>query len=167
MAGLHGDLEHLHTSYNAFGDRNNELDESDNESPPQFHESGHPSTWYQTTNERHMPKLDHSKPHEHDPPIGGVIIHTVAEENKSRWSHIEDLDSFFKNIYTYHQKHGFYVMILQVNRKRYTCCKFQLPIYVVVDSTFIKCPIFQRHCFQLSTVKPRFWNTGKCIPKSG
>ena len=114
MAGIHGDLEHLHTSYNAFGDRNNELDESDNESPPQFHESGHPSTWYQTTNERHMPKLDHSKPHDHDPPIGGVIIHTVAEENKSRWSHIEDLDSFFKNIYTYHQKHGFYVMILQV-----------------------------------------------------
>ena len=53
MAGIHGDLEHLHTSYNAFGDRNNELDESDNESPPQFHESGHPSTWYQTTNERH------------------------------------------------------------------------------------------------------------------
>ena len=114
MAGIHRDLEHLHTSYNAFAERNNEFDESDNESPPQFHESGHPSTWFQASSSTHMPKLNKSKPHEHDPPAGGVIIHTVAEENKSRWSHIEDLDSFFKNIYTYHQKHGFRVMLFQV-----------------------------------------------------
>ncbi len=45
---------------------------------------------------------------------GGVIIHTVPENSKSRWSHIEDLDSFFKKIYKYHQKHGFYVMMTQV-----------------------------------------------------
>merc|ERR550532_2592804 len=44
---------------------------------------------------------------------GGVIIHTVPEETRSRWSHIEDLDSFFKNVYTYHQKHGFQVMLVQ------------------------------------------------------
>lgn len=48
-----------------------------------------------------------------EPPSGGVIIHTVAEESKSRWSHIEDLDSFFKNIYLYHQKNGFSVMLVQ------------------------------------------------------
>jgi autophagy-related protein 9 len=37
----------------------------------------------------------------------------VPENSKSRWSHIEDLDSFFKNVYAYHQGHGFKVMILQ------------------------------------------------------
>ena len=47
---------------------------------------------------------------------GGVIIHTVPEENKSRWSHIDDLDSFFKNVYTYHQKSGFKVMFVQVKK---------------------------------------------------
>ena len=45
---------------------------------------------------------------------GNVIIHHVPEESKSRWSHIEDLDSFFKKVYEYHQRHGFTVMMLQV-----------------------------------------------------
>ena len=49
-----------------------------------------------------------------DHPPGGVIIHTVPEESRSRWSHIDDLDSFFKNVYTYHQKSGFKVMLVQV-----------------------------------------------------
>ena len=53
---------------------------------------------------------------DHDHP-GGVIIHTVPEENKSRWSHIDDLDSFFKNVYTYHQKSGFKVMFVQVKNE--------------------------------------------------
>lgn len=44
---------------------------------------------------------------------GDVMIHVVPENSKSRWSHIEDLDSFFKNVYSYHQGHGFRVMILQ------------------------------------------------------
>ena len=48
---------------------------------------------------------------------GNVIIHHVPEESKSRWSHIEDLDSFFKKVYEYHQRHGFTVMMLQVSLK--------------------------------------------------
>ena len=111
MAGRHSDLEHLHTSYNAFVDQDND-DESDNESPPLFYGSGQPaSTWHQTQNNIHMPKLNNTK-FKSSP--DGVIIHTVPEENRSRWSHIEDLDTFFKNIYTYHQKHGFRVMLVQV-----------------------------------------------------
>ena len=47
---------------------------------------------------------------------GNVIIHHVPEESKSRWSHIEDLDSFFKKVYEYHQRHGFTVMMLQVQK---------------------------------------------------
>ena len=116
MAGLHSDLEQLHTSYNTFVDEGNELDdeESDNESPPLFYGSGQPaSNWYQAQNTGHMPKHKNTKPNESP---GGVIIHTVTEETRSRWSHIEDLDTFFKNVYTYHQKHGFQVMLVQVMR---------------------------------------------------
>ena len=51
---------------------------------------------------------------EDSPGGGNVIIHHVPEESKSRWSHIEDLDSFFKKVYEYHQRHGFTVMMLQV-----------------------------------------------------
>ena len=40
------------------------------------------------------------------------MIHTVPETGKSRWSHIDDLDSFFIKVYEYHQKHGFKVMTL-------------------------------------------------------
>ena len=43
------------------------------------------------------------------------IIHKVPEDmGKSRWSHIEDLDSFYRKVYKYHQEHGFKVMMLQV-----------------------------------------------------
>ncbi|KFM71306.1 hypothetical protein X975_03559, partial [Stegodyphus mimosarum] len=28
-----------------------------------------------------------------------------------RWNHIGDLDSFFRRIYTFHQKHGFLCII--------------------------------------------------------
>ena len=110
MAGIHSDLEQLHTSYNAFGDQNND---EDDDSPPQFHQSN----WYGATYSTNIPMANQPKTQYHEPQIGndGVIIHTVAEENKSRWSHIEDLDSFFKNIYTYHQKHGFRVMLVQVS----------------------------------------------------
>ncbi|XP_032455508.1 autophagy-related protein 9A-like [Nasonia vitripennis] len=43
----------------------------------------------------------------------GVIIHVVPENEKTRWNHIEDLDSFFSTMYHYHQKHGFACMMLQ------------------------------------------------------
>ena len=41
------------------------------------------------------------------------MIHIVSEQGKSKWSHIDDLDSFFSKVYEYHQKHGFTVMMLQ------------------------------------------------------
>lgn len=31
----------------------------------------------------------------------------------ARWNHIEDLDSFFTQIYTYHQSHGFTCMMVK------------------------------------------------------
>ncbi|XP_055380393.1 autophagy-related protein 9A [Condylostylus longicornis] len=40
------------------------------------------------------------------------MIHVVPDSNKLRWNHIEDLDSFFTRMYSYHQKHGFLVIIL-------------------------------------------------------
>jgi len=113
MAGRHSDLENLHTSYNAFVDQDND-DESDDESPPLFYGSGQPasSNWHQT--QQNMPKhKNNPKSNNYSPDPESHIIHTVPEENRSRWSHIEDLDTFFKNIYTYHQKHGFRVMLVQ------------------------------------------------------
>lgn len=42
-----------------------------------------------------------------------VMIHVVPESGKSRWNHIEDLDSFFTRMYHYHQNHGFRCMMVQ------------------------------------------------------
>ncbi|CAH1992438.1 unnamed protein product [Acanthoscelides obtectus] len=42
----------------------------------------------------------------------GILYH-VAEPTRSKWNHIEDLDSFFSRMYKYHQKHGFLCMFLQ------------------------------------------------------
>lgn len=50
---------------------------------------------------------------EDTPQSSGLVIHVVPETSKARWNHIEDLDSFFNRLYSYHQKHGFYVMMLQ------------------------------------------------------
>lgn len=50
---------------------------------------------------------------EETPQESGVMFHVVPERNKSRWNHIEDLDSFFTRMYHYHQQHGFVCMILQ------------------------------------------------------
>lgn len=46
------------------------------------------------------------------PQDSGVMIHVVPESGKSRWNHIEDLDSFFTRVYLYHQKNGFGSMVL-------------------------------------------------------
>uniref|UniRef100_A0A1L8DUW8 Autophagy-related protein 9 n=1 Tax=Nyssomyia neivai TaxID=330878 RepID=A0A1L8DUW8_9DIPT len=46
-------------------------------------------------------------------PSSGIVIHVAPEAGKARWNHIEDLDSFFSRMYCYHQKHGFWVMMLQ------------------------------------------------------
>ncbi|KAJ8974485.1 hypothetical protein NQ317_006533 [Molorchus minor] len=42
----------------------------------------------------------------------GLLYHS-AEPTRSRWNHIEDLDSFFTRIYKYHARHGFLCMALQ------------------------------------------------------
>ncbi|XP_014679161.1 PREDICTED: autophagy-related protein 9A-like [Priapulus caudatus] len=42
-----------------------------------------------------------------------IMIHEVPENNKSRWNHVEDLDEFFTRVYRYHQKNGFFCMMLQ------------------------------------------------------
>lgn len=31
----------------------------------------------------------------------------------AHWNHVEDLDSFFRRVYWYHQKHGFWCMVVQ------------------------------------------------------
>ncbi len=124
MAGLHGDLEQLQTSYRAFDSTHNG-DADDDDLPPTYQSSGTP--WYQRPpprqggvhGQQQGSKAQEAPQHggDYESPTGGVLIHTVPEGNKSRWSHIEDLDSFFKNVYTYHQRHGFNVMILQVRNR--------------------------------------------------
>ena len=126
--GRHSDLDRLQTSYQDFHD-----DESDEESPPiQQTDQGGAGNYSNFTRGRPTffgsPKTpgrpgaegDLLRGHKRyyggaaDESPGGVIIHHVPEESKSRWSHIEDLDSFFIKVYEYHQKHGFNVMMLQV-----------------------------------------------------
>ena len=119
MARLHGDLEQLQTSYGAF---RNENEGEDDEAPPSFHRPTPNATrWFSDSTSSRSPFRSPHKSYaspgdraDQDPPTGGVIIHTIPEENKSKWSHIEDLDAFFKNVYQYHQKSGFHVMVLQV-----------------------------------------------------
>ncbi|XP_056630405.1 autophagy-related protein 9A [Diorhabda sublineata] len=48
----------------------------------------------------------------HDQDEQGILYH-VAEPTRSKWSHIDDLDSFFTRMYKYHQKHGFLCLLLQ------------------------------------------------------
>lgn len=48
----------------------------------------------------------------HDPEEHGILFHE-SEPTRSRWNHIEDLDSFFSRIYKYHQLHGFRCTLLQ------------------------------------------------------
>ncbi|XP_069678883.1 autophagy-related protein 9A isoform X1 [Periplaneta americana] len=68
---------------------------------------------------------------EETPQDSGVMIHVVPENNRARWNHIEDLDSFFARMYHYHQKHGFTCMMLQ---EMLELLQF---IFVVVFSTFL------------------------------
>jgi len=87
--GLKSDLDILQSSYQPYQDDPGGSD-SDDDSPPQFHGHGQGGAGEE-----------------------GVMIHIVPEHGKSRWSHIDDLDSFFSKVYEYHQKHGFKVMMLQ------------------------------------------------------
>lgn len=71
---------------------------------------------------------------EETPQSSGLVIHIVPETSKARWNHIEDLDSFFNRLYCYHQKHGFYVMMLQ---KVFEL--FQFMFVVVLITYMINC----------------------------
>jgi len=99
--GLQSDLDTLHTSYRPFVDDSNESEEED-DAPPNFSAG---VLAFETERRQNNPQGPDQHP--------GLIIHTVAEAGKSRWSHIDDLDSFFSKVYEYHQKHGFTVMMLQ------------------------------------------------------
>lgn len=50
--------------------------------------------------------------HEEAPP-NDDIIHEVPENGKARWNHIENLDEFFMRVYKYHQRHGFWCMVVE------------------------------------------------------
>ena len=89
--GLKSDLDELQTSYRPYQAGPADTD-SEEDSPPQFQGGG--------------PGRGRSGQQE-------VMIHLVPEQGKSRWSHIDDLDSFFSKVYDYHQKHGFTVMMAQ------------------------------------------------------
>lgn len=117
MAGVHRDLEELQTSYSAFETEKLQDPDDDEDAPPRFQQQSpaRPAFWLQGSGMPRQTGASQAKEHgDQDHPPGGVIIHTVPEESKSRWSHIDDLDSFFKNVYTYHQKSGFKVMLVQV-----------------------------------------------------
>ncbi|ODN05930.1 Autophagy-related protein 9A [Orchesella cincta] len=60
-----------------------------------------------------------------------LMVHVVPEHNKTRWNHVEDLDSFFTRIYYYHQKHGFICIVLQ---DFFELLQF---IFVVIFGTFL------------------------------
>lgn len=42
-----------------------------------------------------------------------MVFHVVPKSCKSRWNHIEDLDTFFQRVYHYHQNYGLLCMVLQ------------------------------------------------------
>ncbi|XP_037562006.1 autophagy-related protein 9A-like isoform X1 [Dermacentor silvarum] len=60
-----------------------------------------------------------------------LLIHTVPDSSRTRWNHVEDLDSFFTRVYQYHQNHGFTCMMLH---EILELAKF---VFVVVFSTFL------------------------------
>ncbi|XP_055613222.1 autophagy-related protein 9A [Uranotaenia lowii] len=68
------------------------------------------------TNQETNPFADKRSPtieEEETPQSSGLVIHVVPDTNKVPWNHIQDLDLFFSRVYSYHQQHGFFVMMLQ------------------------------------------------------
>ncbi|XP_059490836.1 autophagy-related protein 9A [Neocloeon triangulifer] len=58
-------------------------------------------------------------------------IHVVPEGSKSRWNHVEDLDSFFTRMYQYHQKNGFLCITL---KEAFALFQF---VFVVILTTYL------------------------------
>ena len=117
---LNSDLDQLQSSYRPYQDDPDSGEDLDTESgPPPPPLALQPSSRTGLRSTDNWPSMrgggdrdDGGGP----PDPSGVFIHTVPESSKSRWSHIDDLDSFFKKVYSYHQKHGFQVMMLQVSK---------------------------------------------------
>lgn len=63
------------------------------------------------------------------PPSSVHLLH--VSEQRSRWSHVADLDWFFVRVYQYHQRHGFVCMFLQ---QCLELCQF---LFVVIFSLFL------------------------------
>jgi hypothetical protein len=123
---LNSDLDHLQSSYRPYHDEPGSEEDEDAESGPPPPMMGYQSgggPWP-------LPPTLHHGGGGGDGGtgvVGGgggnsaadpsdVFIHTVSDSSKSRWSHIDDLDSFFKKVYNYHQKHGFQVMMMRVSK---------------------------------------------------
>ena len=68
-----------------------------------------------------------------DAEVDDVIVHVAPKGggHKSRWSHIDDLDSFFKKVYEYHRRHGFAVMMAEE-----VLALFQV-LFIVCLTTFL------------------------------
>ena len=60
-----------------------------------------------------------------------MVFHVVPKSSKSRWNHIEDLDSFFSRVYQYHQNHGLLCMMLQ---QVFELAQF---IFIIVFTVFL------------------------------
>lgn len=60
-----------------------------------------------------------------------MLFHVVPKSSKSRWNHIEDLDTFFKRVYQYHQGNGMFCMMLQ------HILELMQFMFVIVFSTFL------------------------------
>ncbi|XP_058062203.1 autophagy-related protein 9A [Anopheles bellator] len=88
-------------------------------------------TYESLSNQDTNPFTDKRSPTTIDEEDTPQVIHVVPETSKARWNHIEDLDSFFARVYVYHQKHGFYVMMLQ---KLFELFQF---VFVVVLITYM------------------------------
>ncbi|KAG7172558.1 autophagy-related protein 9A-like [Homarus americanus] len=60
-----------------------------------------------------------------------MVFHVVPKSSKSRWNHLEDLDSFFTRVYQYHQNHGLLCMMLQ---QIFELAQF---IFIIVFTSFL------------------------------
>lgn len=119
---LTGDsLDRLNTGFRPYHDDPEGQHSEDEESPPShFHHN-------QSPHHHHSSKTSQYKGGLNVSPGGGggggdgppsFVVHSVPDSSKSRWSHIDDLDSFFKKVYQYHQKSGFKVMMVQVSSNK-------------------------------------------------
>lgn len=56
-------------------------------------------------------RLEENSADQEEIPCSGVLIR--IPDNKTKWNHIEDLDSFFTRMYQYHQRGGFLCMTVK------------------------------------------------------